>query len=996
MDIPRSYPAPHGTSQPSHRAEKRRSPRGVYWPHPGNWDLIAERRRVQYCCICLLVAYMFAAALAARARASSGPAPDYTKQIEPILKKYCAGCHNDEDREGKFTLESFASLQRGTAHGPAFLPGDAKGSRIIRVLTGAAKPLMPPKDEPRPAAGEIALLESWIDSGARGPAGKEPDRLALIVPKIASHAKTRPVTAMDATADGKWLALARGAEVGLYGAQTPRAAAPDRTLGRFPGEVTALHFTSDSQRLVTASGIAGLGGVAAIWNVADGTLVRSFEGHRDLLYDAELAPDGKILATCGYDKLIELWDAGSGKHLRTLEGHTGAVYDVGFSPDSRFLVSASADDTCKVWRVEDGQRMDTLPQPLRAEYTCTFSPDGGSIVAAGADSNIRVWQFVSRERPEINPMVIARFAHEGTIVKLAFSRDGTKLISLAEDRTIKAWRTSDYSELKLWENQPDVPTALSFGPDGHSFEVGHWDGTIAAYTLPSAVSAESPVVRADQKRAEISEENRMHEGSEHEPNDAPGQANPLTLPARITGAIEGNAAGRSDSDFFRFTARAGEEWVFEVSASRSQSKLDSFVEILDRQGQRIPRVLLQAVRDSYFTFRGKNDSESDDFRVFNWAEMHINDYLYANGEVVKLWLYPRGPDSGYVVYPGETFRWGYFDTTPLAHPLGEPCYVVVPHPPGTKLVPNGLPVFTVYYENDDDARRELGKDSRLFFTAPSDGEYLLKVKDVRGFQDPGYHYTLIARPRRPDFKVTLEGANPSVGAGGAKEFKVRAHRIDGFERPIRVDITGVPPGFHITTPLVIESEQLGALGVIEADAGGRPPSPTLAKATRITATARIGQRDVTHPVDSLGTIQLAPAPKLRVTIGPADGGPRPTSMSKDGVLEFTIEPGQTIMLSVKIERNGYNGQVPFGKEGAGRNLPFGVIVDNLGLNGLLVLEHQNERNFFVTADLSTPEQVRAFHLTTSAEEGQSSRPVMLRVKKPRVQAAAARVSKLRD
>ena len=56
--------------------------------------------------------------------------------------------------------------------------------------------------------------------------------------------------------------------------------------------------------------------------------------------------------------------------------------------------------------------------------------------------------------------------------------------------------------------------------------------------------------------------------------------------------------------------------------------------------------------------------------------MRINDYLYAGGEVVKFWLFPRGPDSGFVTYPGQGMRWGYFDTTPLAHALGEPCYIV--------------------------------------------------------------------------------------------------------------------------------------------------------------------------------------------------------------------------------------------------------------------------------------------------------------------------------
>lgn len=933
----------------------------------------------------LMILAVLVAAAPARA-AENGSAPDYGTQVAPLFKKYCAGCHNDEDREGKFSLESYASLQRGTAHGPALLPGDPKGSLIVRVLTGAAKPMMPPKDEPRPSAEEVALIQTWVESGAHGPQGQEPDRLALIVPKIPAHAKARPVVAMDATRDGRWLAVARGNEVALYAAGAPREAAPTRTLGQFPGKVTALHFTADGRRLVTASGVAGLGGVAAIWNVADGTLVRKFEGHRDILYDAELSPDGKRLATCSYDKKIELWDAASGKTVHTLEGHTGAVYDVAFSPDSRFLVSASADDTCKVWRVADGQRLDTLPQPLKAEYTCTFSPDGRMIVAGGADNNIRVWRFVSREKPEINPMEVARFAHEGAIVRLAFTPDGSKLVSLAEDRTVKVWRTSDYTELRLWDNQPDVATALAFTPDGASFEIGRMDGSLASYVIPTATQAESASGPAQAELVEMPASVQVHESAEHEPNDVPAQANRLTLPARVTGTI-GGANGRVDSDVFRFAAKAGEQWVFEVNAARSKSKLDSFLEVLDAQGQRVPRVLLQAVRDSYFTFRGKSDSETDDFRVFNWEEMHINDYLYANGEVVKFWLFPRGPDSGFVVYPGQGNRWGYFDTTPLAHALGEPCYIVRPHPPGTKLVPNGLPVFSLHYENDDDGHRELGKDSRLFFTAPADGEYLVKVKDVRGLQGADFRYTLTVRERRPDFTVTLAGANPSVGAGSAKEFKVSAQRIDGFEGPIRVDIAGTPPGFTVTSPVVIEAGQIEAFGVIVADAGAAPPAADKANATTVTATARVGERDVTHAVNNLGAIKLGPAPKLRVTIGPAEGGPQPASASGHGPLEFAIEPGQTITLTVKVERNGFKGQAPFGKEGSGRNLPFGVIVDNLGLNGLLVLENQQERTFFVTADRSTPEQVRPFHLTTASEGGQSSAPVLLRVKRPSLQSA---------
>ncbi len=430
--------------------------------------------------------------------------------------------------------------------------------------------------------------------------------------------------------------------------------------------------------------------------------------------------------------------------------------------------------------------------------------------------------------------------------------------------------------------------------------------------------------------------------------------------------------------------------MIEVNAARSSSKLDSFLEVLDEKGNRVPRVLLQAVRDSYFTFRGKDDTESGDFRVFNWQEMKLDEYLYSNGEVVKLWLYPRGPDSGFGVYPGQGMRWGYYDTTPLSHALGEPCYIVEPHPPGTKLVPNGLPVFSLNYENDDDSHRELGKDSRLFFTASADGQYVIKIKDVRGLQGPDFRYTLTVRHRHEDFKVTLHGADLTVDAGSAKEFKLTAQRLDNFEGPIRVDVTGLPPGFSASTPVTIEAGQIEAFGVITAAENAEKPAADAAKQIKVTASALIADHDVTHPINNFGTIKLgATTPKLRVKITAAKGGAAPLNASSNGPLEFAVAPGQTIMLKVKVDRNGLKGPISFGNEGSGRNLPFGVIVDNIGLNGLLLLDNQNEREIFITADGNTREQTRPFHLTTGAGGGQSSHPVTLHVRRPVLRAVSA-------
>jgi len=913
------------------------------------------------------------------------------EQVAPVLRKYCAGCHNDDDKEGDFSLETFGALQEGIPDGPALLAGNPKGSLIVRLMTGKGKPVMPPEDEPQPSASDVELIQAWIASGAKGPDGKEPDRLALKTPKIEGESKVQPVTAI--ATHGSMVAVGRYGRVAVYplGQQLADTALPDLTIDfetqkpileitELPGKVTAVHFTSDGKRLMIASGVTGLGGVATLWDISGDKPVSTFEGHRDLIYDAEPSPDDRILATCGYDRVIKIWDVASGKLLRELTGHNGAIYDVAFSPDGQFLVSASADDTCKVWRVSDGERLDTLAQPLKEAYCCEFSPDGKFIVAGGADNNLRVWKFVSREKPRINPMVFARYAHEGPIVGLTFAREGKQLVSIAEDRTMKVWETTRYTEQQLWKDQPDISFTLAMM--GDQCLVGRSDGKIASVSLPQpkTVGEEkmvAPAVVATMPTAELKTVTELepHDSS----NNHPKQAQVVSVPVTVTGVIHSqNTNTEPDVDLYKFAAKAGQVWVIEVKAARTKSPLDSHIEVLTAAGERIQRVKLQATRESYFTFRGKDDKTISDFRIFAWEEMSLNEYLYANGEVVKLWMYPRGPDSGFNVYPARGARWGFFDTTPLAHALGEPCYIVQPHSPDAELIPNGLPVFPVYYENDDESRRKLGKDSQLTFTAPTDGEYIVRIRDVRGYQGEKFKYSLTIRPRRPDFKVSVSGGSPTVSPGSGKEFTVTAERLDRFEGPIHIDLSGLPPGFTGTTPLIIEAGKQQAFGVIRAAADAEKPTPENSKLGKMIATAKIDGKEVTRTVSGWGEVKLGAKPKLTVKIEPAKTGAQPVS-NNNGLLEFAARPGETIMLKLILNRTGENGVISFGKEDSGRNLPFGAYVDNIGLNGLLLLGNQSERNFFITVDPVTKPQTRLFHLNTGSAGGVASQPVLLRV-----------------
>ena len=904
-------------------------------------------------------------------------APDYEQAVAPILQKYCAGCHNPDDHEGKFSVESFDDIQKGGEHGAAVLAGDPGTSRMIRMVTGATKPKMPPEDKPQLSAEQIAVLKAWVETGAKGPAGKEPDRTQLTVPMIAAKPGLGdPITALDWSADGQSLAAARFGRVELRTANDPK---PTLTLEGLAGKVTALHFVAGN-RLLTASGVPGLYGQAILWDLATDKPIREIRAHRDVLYDAELSPNGELLATCSYDKKIILWNAQTGEQVRTLEGHTGPVYDIAFSPDGKNLVSASADDTCKVWLVSTGERLDTLFQPLKEVYSVAFNPAGDQIAAVGADSRIRVWKFLSRDTAIINPQIIARFAHEAPVTQLRYSPDGRYVITCAEDRTVKLWDAKTMTEIKEYGQQSDVVQALAFAPDGSKFAVGRVDGTgeiLATVPVPTPASGEAPVVAAPMAASTAP----MTETAEIEPNNTPAEATAITIPATLKGTIHGKPNGQPDSDLYKFTAKAGQEWVIEVNAARSKSPLDSIIDVLDTNGQPVERVVLQATRDSYFTFRGKNGDDVSDFRVFNWEEMELNEYLYSNGEVVKLWLAPRGPDSGFTTYPGEGNRHGYFDTTPVTHALGEPCYIVEPHPPGTEIVPNGLPVFRLNYLNDDSAKRDLGADSKLTFTAPKDGEYLVRIRDVRGYESDKHTYQLVIRPRQPDFAVTLHTKDPTVNIGSAKEFRLTVSRQDDYAGPVRIDITGLPPGYTTTTPLTIQAGQIDTFGVMTAAVDAPVLTPENAKASKLTATATINGQEVTHDVNNFGEIKRAEAAKVTLKIVAADTGAKLVVPADGSPSQVDIEPGQTIMLKVVVDRKGYDGNVPFGNEGSGRNLPHGLIVDNIGLNGLLILEKQTERHFFISAAKWVPDQERLFHLKTDVEGGQAAAPVLIRVRR---------------
>lgn len=903
-----------------------------------------------------------------------GAVPDFHADVAPILRDYCCGCHGGKEKEGELNLETYAALKAGGEH-KSPLPDGSPGDSLLQKVIRRGKPAMPPKKEPQPTESELAVLEAWLKAGAPGPTAPDVSILSLVtVPDLALPvAPSKAVTAAAASPDGRFIAVGSYHKVELQELSTRKVV---RELTGLSGKVTSLAFSKDGKRLAVSSGVAGRSGSAWVWRLDSEDAPLKFEGsHTDLLYTVRFSPDERLLATAGYDAKIVLWDVQSGKPLRTLSGHNGAVFGVAFNPDGSLLASASGDQTVKVWRVRDGERLDTLKEPQGEVFDVCFTPDGNQLLAVAADRRIRLWALKSRERSEINPLLEARFAHEAVINRVGISPEGDRLVTTAWDRSLKVWSLPALELLEDYPRQTDNVTALQVLDKGRLL-VARMNGSVDILALPVPPGAEVASTASPEAiiREMPSESTPLPVITEIEPNGVTELAQVVKIPAEIRGEI----GHPGDVDVFLFHSRKAEEWVFEVVAEREKSTLDSRLEIRSALGEPIERVALQAIRSSWLSFRGKNSEASNDFRIQHYSEMELNELVYCNGEVFKLWMYPNGPDSGFTVYPGIGNRQNYFDTTALAHPLGQTVYTVRPLAPGAQPPPNGLPVFRLPYENDDDSSREGGHDSVLHFIAPEDGDFQLRITDSRGFGDAHAAYRLLCRRSQPDFTVSISsGAKPAVSPGSGREFQITAKRKDGFEGEIRVDVTDLPPGFSATTPLIIEPNQTFAWGAIYAEAGLTKPTPEVGARNRLVASGSINGRVVRHTFPGLGQIQVGLAPKVTVKVLAPKGNAAPAGKP----VEFTLRPGETISARVSAERLDFKERIELGGNDSARNLPHGVYVDNVGLNGLLILEGETEREFFLTAAKWVPDCDRTFFLRAKGDGGQVGPPLLLHIRR---------------
>lgn len=260
-------------------------------------------------------------------------------------------------------------------------------------------------------------------------------------------------------------------------------------------------------------------------------LVCSFLAHEGGATSASFAPDGRTLATGGYDCAVRLWDAETWQPQRVLDGHRRG--HVAFSPDGALLISGglhknatvyeaatwqarrTLNNTSGVWGLtfsssgshlaitQPGGGRDDPDRPVELRHTRTwriaarvgvgaatvsalsFHPDGRRLAVALPGGVVSIWSADFTEK-------LCDFgAHEQATWGLAFSPDGAMLATGGADNVIRLWETFEWNtvhelthtDMAAEAGLRDAVLCTAFSPDGKLLLTGRLDGAVTVWRL---------------------------------------------------------------------------------------------------------------------------------------------------------------------------------------------------------------------------------------------------------------------------------------------------------------------------------------------------------------------------------------------------------------------------------------------------------------------------------------------------------------------------------
>ena len=402
--------------------------------------------------------------------------PSYTRDVQPVLRKYCVGCHQPAMKSSDLDLTTYDRFRTGGKHGPAFAVGSPETSVAIRYITGEMRPQMP-LGAPALPAPDIEIIRDWIKAGAPDDSPHEPSTNRPVV-----YRQPPVITALRFSPDGTLLAVGGNREILLHKADG--SALVSRLQGKAE-RILSLAFSADGGLLVAGGGTPARFGEIQFWDLRSAKLLRDAEVGSDTVFGASLSPDGKKVAIGCADNTARVFNTADARELYKISSHENWVLGTVFGVDSKRFVSVGRDRAAKLVDADAGQFLENVNQ-MRGELAAVARHPGKDVIVIGGEDRIPYVYLMDRPRNmkvgEELTLVRSLEPQDGAIFALDWSPDGKRIAVAGAGSHVNLYNADTGARTGACTGHTAGVYTVAFSPDSSHLAAGGFDGEVRIYS----------------------------------------------------------------------------------------------------------------------------------------------------------------------------------------------------------------------------------------------------------------------------------------------------------------------------------------------------------------------------------------------------------------------------------------------------------------------------------------------------------------------------------
>ena len=266
---------------------------------------------------------------------------------------------------------------------------------------------------------------------------------------------------------------------------------PEKAIARLAkGRIYSISFSPDGTQIAVGSATG-----VWIYDARTGAELALFTDHTSPTGEVVFSPDGKTLATGSTNKIL-LWHTATGKLLKIFKKEKESIRSLRFIDDGKILRCDYIDGSVRLWDITTGIKKDFRPTPLPlglrgvprriGEYEVETADlylnnvDNKGVFAIG-DVYGNIWLADAMTGRHLKTLQ----GHNDTILQLAFSPDGTLLVSAEyNSKPLRLWDVTTGQLLKIINPDSEYFGGhLNFSKDGKTLACMMWDGRIELWDV---------------------------------------------------------------------------------------------------------------------------------------------------------------------------------------------------------------------------------------------------------------------------------------------------------------------------------------------------------------------------------------------------------------------------------------------------------------------------------------------------------------------------------